>query len=313
MYRRFVGSLFFLMGWAVAHAEATPRYLYQISCAARVDRFDAATGRKTNSFDLAQRTGKVRLIPDAEGALEVCLSNRTIFDRHRSVFYILAPKLAHPKDDGTSDYRILGFSVPALTLTKEIAAGDSREHPPQLELRSDGVVAVEGEPPRSDLDLSKFAPERHELVNRVLERSGDRALLNLPTDARLDIGVADSGTMTFVRLESLPVTTVENVHLSPGGTHVLVEEVVMGENSRSPRKSGRLLLYDAKTGRVAKTLSEPSIIKLYLRGISPLGKVLYDLLDEYRFVDLRIRFPAVSVIRASSEDFSQPAVFFSDK
>jgi hypothetical protein len=43
------------------------------------------------------------------------------------------------------------------------------------------------------------------------------------------------------------------------------------------RKSGRLLLYDAKTGRVAKTLSESAIIKLYFRGISPLGKVLYDL------------------------------------
>jgi hypothetical protein len=143
--------------------------------------------------------------------------------------------------------------------------------------------------------------------------SGDRTLVRLLTDARLDIGVADSGTMTFVRMESLPLTTVENVHLSPGRTHVLVEEVVKGDDSRTPKKSGRLLLYDAKTGRVAKTLSESAIIKLYFRGISPLGKVLYDLLDEYRFVDLRMRFPAVSVVRATSENFPQPAVFFSDK
>jgi hypothetical protein len=312
MHRRLVG-LVLLIGCSLAHAEVGPRYLYQVSCAARVDRFDVATGRKTNSVDLAKRTGKVRLIPDAEGALEVCLSNRATFDRDKSVLYVLAPKLAHPKEDGTSDYRILGFSVPALTLTSEVAAGDNLDHPPQFEVRSGGVVTIDGEPPKSDLALSKFGPGRHGLVNRVLERSGDRTLVRLLTDGPLDIGVADSGTMTFVRMENLPFTTVEHVHLSPGGTHVLVEEVVKGDDPRSRKRTGRLVLYDAKTGRAAKALSEPAIIKLYFRGISPLGKVLYDLLDEYRFVDLRVRFPAVSVVRPASEDFAQPAVFFSDK
>ena len=38
---------------------------------------------------------------------------------------------------------------------------------------------IDGEPPKADLDLSKFAPGRHELVNRALKRSGNRTLVRL--------------------------------------------------------------------------------------------------------------------------------------
>jgi hypothetical protein len=95
-------------------------------------------------------------------------------------------------------------------------------------------------------------------------------------------------------------------------------------NPRSGREGGsnagskatrtwKLTLYDAKTGLVVKTPADGAIAKLYLRGISPSGKVLYDVLDNYRLVDLHVRFPAQPVARPAVQGFPPPAVFFADR
>ena len=57
----------------------------------------------------------------------------------------------------------------------------------------------------------------------------------------------------------------------------------------------------------------PHIQKLPFRGVSPGGKVLYELLDDYWFLDLGLTFTATPVERPLQAEFPPPAIFFSDR
>jgi hypothetical protein len=258
-------------------------------------------------------TGRDDLIPAMEGTLDVCLTNQTIFDGKAFVFYALVPSRAHAREDGTNDYRVLGFSIPSIGLVKQAPAGDHLQGPPHLELRS-GTVAVLGPSewtPTTSADLSTFFSDGKSPANRILEISGDRVLLQLLTGDGLTIAVADKAAKTLVRLSGSLATTIENAHLTPGGTHVLVEEVTAPNPKVS--KTGTVQLYDGMTGALAKTFFDAHVQKLQFRGISPTGKVLYDLLDSYWFLDLGVTFPTNSVTRPYEQDFPPPAFFFSDR
>jgi hypothetical protein len=294
-----------------AAAKPGGRFLYQVSCSAKLDRFDTVTGRRTNAVDLARRTGKRPLIPVVAGALELCLANQVVFDAAAGVFYTLVPSQGTPRDDGTVDYRILGFAIPAITLVKELPGGSHLEHPPRLALGPAGVQAVApADGPRPDEDLSGYAPEHRALPNRILESSGERLLLQLTAGPDVAIAVADRASRTLVRLQGPLPTVPDGVHLTPGGGQVLVEEARPGAQ---PARTGTLFLYDARTGARSKTLSDPAVARLVFRGIAPTGRALFDLLEAYRFVDLGMTFPAQPVVRPAHDEFPRPAVFFSDR
>jgi hypothetical protein len=290
------------------------RYLYEVSCSAKVEKFDAITQRKVDSYDLATRTGNPPLIPTAEGPLETCLANGTVFDRNASVFYTLVPSEKGPAD-AAMDYRILGFSIPAVSLVMQMPAGTRLEHAPHIEVQPGAHPQVLQQlewKPKTEEDLSTFAPAHKAIANRILETSADRALVRLfEGEGGLTLGVADSATKKLVRLQGPLATTPEHVHLAPGATHVLVEDVA-GAGPKAT-KTGTLRLYDAATGLALKAFSDPHVAKLYFLGISPGGKVLYGLLDDYWFLDLGVTFPPATVQPAAKDDFPAPVVFSADR
>jgi hypothetical protein len=289
---------------------AAGRYLYAISCDARVGKFDTLAQQKLNDYDLAERTGKEQIIPRGKGTLDVCLANDLAYDADTFIFYVLAPLQARLKPDGTMDYRVLGFSVPGLQLVKNLPGGDSLSIPPHLQIGPAGAVkAVKDSEwsPLTDLDLSSFAPDGKRLPNQILEVSGDAVLLRLFTanQNELSLAVAHRQSKTLVRLQDLIATAAPNVHLAPGGSEVLVEDTGSGPKVV---KSGKFSIYSAKTGRLIKTYSDPRVKDLYFLAISPTGKVIYSSMDNYWFQDLGRTYPADAVMRPFSS--ARPGLFF---
>jgi hypothetical protein len=308
-------GLFLLASGACAHARPQGgRFLYEISCAAVVDRFDSIERRHTDHYDLARRSGDPPLVPAATGTLDVCLVNRPLFDPGASVFYAVVPTQGHPQSDGTLDYRVLAFSVPGINFVKQLPGGQRLDQPPDLTLGPGGIVRVSPTPAilRTEEDLATFGPARRALPNRILETSGDRTLLRLyDADGAPIFAVALGESRTLVRLQGPIVTTAENVHLAPGGTHVLVEETAL--SGAKAVKTGRARLYDASTGAVMKTFDDPRIARLVFRAIAPTGVALYQLHDESWFLDLGASFGPDAVARPVLEDFPAPVVFFADR
>lgn len=306
-------------GAACAHGRppSPDRFLYQLSCDAKLERFDTVTQKRTGAYDLTKVAGVGALIPAATGPLEVCLTRSAVVDSRASVFYTVVPSQAQPAEDGPTGYRVLGFSLPSVALVVPGAGGSVPvpfDAPPRLvpdPSRGARTVGPSDPPPALTEDLSLFAGAHSPAPNRILETSRHRALLSLTGEAGPAFAVADEGTHSFVRLQGPMATTVDNVHLAPGGTHVLVEETSAAGGRAT--KTGRVWLYDAATGAVSQTIMAPQITKLPFRGISPDGKVLYDLLDDYWFLDLGRTFTADPVERPLEPEFPPPAVFFSDR
>jgi hypothetical protein len=292
---------------------AAPRYLYVVTCDARVDKLDTVAGRKMASYDLAKASGEQHLIPSAEAGMDGCLAYQAQFDAAVSAFYLVAPVQASIKPDGTKDYRILSFSIPAIQLAKSMPAGSNLTDPPHLELSSGGVprtlAASEWRPP-TEIDLSTFAPSHERLGNQIIESSGDRALLRLFTadPKELMLAVANTKSKTIAKLQSTPPTTARNAHLSPGGDVVLTE---VTEGAGQPKKTGRLVLFDANTGRQIQEVSDPAARDQYFLTVSPSGQAIYHSGETYSFVGLKGNFGTQAVIHVL--DSSYPSVFFADR
>ena len=288
-------------------------YLYEVTCEALVDKFDTRTERRVESSNLAARSGTPPLIPVVVGPVEVCLLNRVSFDATTSVFYAVVP--ARGKETvGPIGYSVLGFSVPAMSVVARSDAGMA-EYPPRLEPRAGTppLVVAAGAWREPSEPLGAFAPEHRDRPNSVLARSGHRALVAVATALGHPdlLGVADEERKTFAILQD-PGTTREYVHLVPGGSYVLVEDTVVSGTQRI--KAGALHLYDSTTGGVVKTIADDRIRSFYFHGVSPNGKVLYELADAYWFLDLGVTFGAEQVENVMIEDFpSVPMTFFSDK
>ncbi len=310
--RRVLIAIALLAGTSLASPfPLSPRFMYVVGCAATIDKVDLRTGLTVASYDLAKRTGGRPLVPVVEGTFDACLSNDLVFDARSSIFYTVVPTTDVPGPDGKKDYRVLGFSVPAVRVARVIAAGRSQLSPPGIRLDPRGAIRVLPAPEPDialDVDLTGFTPERKPLVNQVLEQSGGRALLRLYVGKpqELVLAVADLGRGTLVRLEGLPRTTAPGVHLAPGGTHVLVE--AMAGDSTSPERSGSLALYDAATGRVVKSVTDSRTKSLSFLALSPDGRVIYHANDRYVLVDLGVRFGTGAVLRPVPA--GRPGVFF---
>jgi len=293
-------------------AETPGRFLYVISCDARVDKLDTVAGSTVKTYDLAKRSGKESLIPVVQGAFDSCLASQAAYDSEASVFSTAVPVSNEPKGDGTKDYRVLSFSVPGMELVKQQRGGESLDAPPHLELQSGTLKVLKPSDwlPQTSLDLSAYGPDKTRTPNQILESSGDRVLLRLFTadDKQLVLALADRKTQKLVRLQGVPTTVAPGAHIVPGGGHVLIEETLAGEK---PDKTGRLALFDGSTGRAQKELNEPEIKDFYFLAVSPTGRVIYHSNDNYRFVDLKMKFADASVNRPISKGY--PAFFFADK
>jgi hypothetical protein len=299
---------------ACAHVPPpAARYLYEVSCAAEVQRFDTLSRKKTAQIDLARHAGGGGGVPVVEGALEVCLTRQALYDASVSIFYTLVPTSVSASAGTRSSYRVLGFSVPGLTLVERREPGALLEEPPHLEWSTakPRTIRVSAAPVQTELDVSTLGGANRKQPNRILEMSASRVLIELLGESELSVAVVDTAAKTLVRLKGLPLTASDAVHLSPGGTHVLVEEVA--SSGTEPTRTGKLLVYSADTGLAVETLSDPALVGLYFRGITPNGLALYDKLDGYRFVDLRMTFPAEPVSLPPISEFPAPAVFFADR
>ena len=302
-----------LPGRCVLGQAATPgRFLYVIGCDARVDKLDTIAGRQVETYDLAKQTGKESLIPIVHGAFDSCLASQAVYDIKASMFFTAVPLSNEPKADGTKDYRVLTFSVPRMKLMKQESGGESLDAPPHLELQSERLKILKPSAwmPQTDLDLSAYSPDKAQTPNQILESSGDRVLLRLFTadDKQLVLAVADRKTQKLVRLQGVPTTVAPNVHIVPGGGHVLIEEIRTGEK---PEKTGMLALFDGVTGKPQKKLNDPHIRDLYFLAVSPTGRAVYHSSNNYWFVDLKMKFPPAPVSRPVSKGY--PAFFFAGR
>jgi hypothetical protein len=288
------------------------RYLYRVTCDAELARFDTLEKKKTGEYDLARRPGAEGLVPIPVGVLEVCLANDAVFDPVASVFYTLVPTSLPEGAALTLSYRLLGFSVPGIALVAQAPAGNELENSPRLELTAGRVrVTSPNEPLVTHVDLSGFSPERRAVPNRIVESSGDRVLLSLSERHVLVFAVADRRTRNLVRMQNIPRTDHNSIHLSPGGSAVLVEEV--SEPGRPAPKTGRLMIHDAVTGRFVKELYEPRIVGLFYHGMSPTGVALYQDSERDELVDLGMTFPAEAVIISPLAEFAATPAFFADR
>lgn len=305
-------------------AAATPtmapgRYLYQLSCDGRLDKFDTEANRKVGDYDLTQRSGSPPLVPAAPAVLEVCLTNHPVFDGASSILYTVVPVELNAPSGASVGYRVLGFSIPEIVLVKRSPPSAALDHAPHLVLRPGADPQVMSETDwsaRAEETLVDFTPDRRQLPNRVLETSGERVLLRLfATDGSPVLAVADRIRKTLVRLPALPAMTIEHSHLAPGGSHVIVEDTQVASpgSAGSIVKTGKVCLYDATTGTSVAEFSDPHVARLIYRGVSPRGHVLYQLDSESWFVNLGRTFPAIPVVPVLADDFPPPTVFFADR
>jgi hypothetical protein len=106
--------------------------------------------------------------------------------------------------------------------------------------------------------------------------------------------------------QDVPLTVAGRVHLAPGGSAVLVEET-----DTADRPTGKLVIFNASSGKRQKEFTVPAIAGLYFLAISPTGRVVYHKGDEYRFVNLKMTFRSSSVERPGGGDI--PPLFFADE
>jgi len=314
MMARWLPLFLFATSLACTRTPATRgRYLYEVTCDGRVERFDTVEKKKTATFDLAKQPGAGGVVPFTEGMIEVCLAKDTKYDPAKSVFYTLTPTSLRAGPDATYSWRMLTFSVPELALVAQAPAGENLDNPPALQFEGGSVRVIPPEGPwPADMDLSAFAPDHGQIFNRTLEWSGTRYLLRLSERGGPTLAVADRASKSLARLNP-PVNLDEvRVHLSPGGTHVLVE--AMAQPVQYAPVTGKLTLYDSGTGQVVKQLDEPSIAGFYFHGMAPTGVALYQLPGrDDELVELGVVFPPEQVIVAAlDDDFPPPASFFAE-
>jgi hypothetical protein len=311
--KRFPSVLAALIACAAAcHTQpASPRYLYVVTCDARVDKLDIVAGRKVASVDLTQVPGAKQLIPDAGDALDGCLAYSPNYDVKSSTLYVAAPVQPTNKPDGTRDYRGLGFSIPDLKLVKNLSALTGLSKPPRIEILSSPVLSDEPAftPPPS-LDLSGYAPANDAGRNQRIDRSGDRVLLRIfaADPATLQLAVADTAQKRLTLLKDAPPTTAPLAHLAPGGDFVLIEATT---GAGQATKTGRLVLFDSASGKELKEVQAPQSKDQYFLAMAPSGYAVFHSGEQYAFVDLGLKAKPEFVFHLL--DANYPALFYASK
>lgn len=296
-----------------AHAadKSNPgRFLYIVTCDAQVKKIDTVKQQQLSKVDLARKSGKQSLIPKTAGTIDGCLASSVVFDATKSVFHLIAPVQTRLKPDGTNDYNVLTYSIPDLRLVDHQSAGKNLAAAPHLD-SSFKVIEDAAWASAHDLDLSGFTPDKTALPNQIIETSGDQALIRLFTDksTELSLAVANQQNHTVTRLNQLAPTVALNAHLAPGGGMVLIEEVK--DRVKSPVKNGKIGLYDAASGNKTKEISDERVKKMKFVAITPNGKAIYQLKNDYVFIDLGTTFTNNAVSHLLSNNY--PEMFFADQ
>jgi hypothetical protein len=296
-------------GTACQPEPPVPRYLYVVTCDARVDKLDTSAARKEASYDLAA-SALSAILPAGNQSIDGCLAYHPVFDTGGALLYFVSPTQTQANPDGTRDYRVLGFSVPSMKLVKNLPAGAHQSEAPHLELapdRSLRVVPAKEWRAATEIDLTAYGPTHEALPNQIIESSGDRTLLRTfaATPEELRLAVADTKAKTLVWLKSPPPTTALLAHLAPGGDVVMIE---VTEAGKATEKTGTLALFDSNTGASLEERAAGRARSQYFLAISPDGKGVYHSGEDYSFIDLKRTFSSQSV--AHPLDPNRPAAFF---
>ena len=291
------------------------RFLYVLSCDARVDKLDLNRQEVVESFPLSERSGSPSAVAAApDGKMDGCLAQRAVADAKGEKVSLIAPKSARLDSDGMQEFQALTFDLPEWRLTSSLPAGKLPEAP-RLEIDADGRLQVLNGAqwtPVTVWDLSKYKGQDADAGGLVIESSGDTALLSLLSaksakSAKLALGLADSTALTVTPLENLPVTTLAHVHLAPGGGYVLAEGTE--STDRDAKTTGVLYLYDAAGKQVGERKDE-GIRSMAFVALTPNGYAVYRSGTRYQFIALGHPFGAVAVTKPMPE-LAEPGLVFS--
>jgi hypothetical protein len=287
----------------------TLHYLYVVTCDARVDRLDTRAGRKETSYDLAASVLS-NLLPAGDRTIDDCLAYHPVLDKEGALLYFVVPAQAPVNQDGTRDYRVLGFSLPTMKLVKNLPGYEHQVEAPHIKLAPDRlprVVPAKQHRDATEINLAAYGPNHEALPNQIIESSADRTLIRTfaanPQELRL--AVANAKTKTIVWLKSAPPTTALLAHIAPGGDAVMIEVTEVGGTAK---KTGTLALFDANTGAALQQIADDRARTQSFLTISPDGKCVYHAGQDYSFIDLKRSFGNQAV--AHPLDTSRPATFF---
>lgn len=293
-----------------AEPSANPgRFLYVVDAGGGITKLDTVLEKKIFSYDLASRTGKLKIPPTAgPGAPDGCLASQAVYDPAAGRFYTVVAEQYHMKADGTKDFRVLAFTVPGIQLAGQWSAGKNvnDEEEPYINSVANGDVKVISPNDRvrqTTLDVSNLEPLKKQLQNRILETSGDSILINLlgSNDGGFSIAVAHPRAKTLAQFATLPGTDSSSVHLTPDGAFVVVA-----------RSDGSVALYSAKTAQMSKEIPGVKSEINHFLAISPSGKAIFNA-ETFRFVNLGLTFPNVRVVDSRSSESCGLPFFFADK
>jgi hypothetical protein len=284
-------------------SRTSQRFLYVVSCDARVDKLDTVNDKKVETFHLSERSGSPPAVPaPADGKMDGCLAQRLQVDGAGKHASLIAPKQARLDSAGLQEFQALTFSLPDWKLVATQAAGKLPQAPwLQLQTGSELKVLDDAQwSPQTQLDLRHYQGQDDAVTGIIVASSGSTSLLSLlyAKSDQLALGLADPRARTLTRLTDLPTTSLRHVHLAPGGGFVLVE---LTEPNVSPAKrTGALRLYDSNGKQAAQWMDER------LRGMSfvaltPNGKAVYRNGTEYHFVSMGRPFGSAAVTQPMPE------------
>ena len=293
---------------------AGPRFLYVVQCDARVDKLDLVERKQVESFNLRDRSGSPPAVAAAPaGKIDGCLVPRAVADGKGEKVSLIAPSSARLDGEGLQDFQALSFLLPDWKLTATLPAGRLPEAP-RLELATDGSIHMpsdENWTPVIAADLSGYKGEEAHSGSPILASSDRLKLLSvLSADSnKLILGLADTVARSLVRLSDVPITTLNHVHLAPGGAFVLVEATLSAEKDARP--TGELALFDSSGKRVSTWKDEGPLSGSFV-ALTPQGDAVYRMKTGYRFVGMGRTFGTAKVAKPI-EDISEPGLIYAAK
>ena len=84
-------ALLFAAATACQQEPPAPRYLYVVTCDARVDKLDTSAARKEASYDLAA-SALTAILPVGNQAIDGCLAYHPVFDTEGALLYFVSPR-----------------------------------------------------------------------------------------------------------------------------------------------------------------------------------------------------------------------------
>ncbi|MCZ2133894.1 MAG: hypothetical protein LC098_00445 [Burkholderiales bacterium] len=279
--------------------DLAARYLYVVDCIGRVDKIDTLQQELAASHVLTEPMALPSApwvaLPLIEGGRDGCLTQSPLINADGTELSLIASKGARTDADGMMDYQILTFRLPQWTLVAAKHWGRADDNRLQLVRDGDGALRVLADPPQTTAGRSyAFGAGGNAIWGKWVQRSAGVSLIALSGPRRdeflLGLAKVDGDAGGLVRIANDLYTDPRFVHLAPGGTFVLVEEVTPSDNR--PLRTGRLRLYDS-TGAMAGELHDDTLPgstwgEMTFVTITPNGYAVY--VDRYsgayRFVPL---------------------------